>query len=151
MFLLLLGFTTGCQPKVSEQSLSFLTTQKKPLTYQTVANQLGHVEPGPGARYVYGIQGGKKAVEFWMNPPPLPVESTATSIPVEIAMVVVRADGEKSSVIWPEELNGKDLDEAIAHIWPQQHAPSIPGSDQVTASNIKSLLESAKERSDARP
>jgi hypothetical protein len=39
---------------------------------------------------------------------------------VEIAVVVVKAEGAKPKVIWPEELRGKDFDEAIKSFWPQK-------------------------------
>ena len=113
-----LGFIAGCQPSVSEQDLGFLATQKKPLTYQTVAKHLGDTEPGPGACYAYRIRGAQKTVEFWFSPPPLPSQTTASSIPVEIVVVAVRADGARPSIIWPEDLKGKDCDEVMASIWP---------------------------------
>ena|ERR1041385_3423300 len=114
------GFVVGCQPSVSEQDLGFLATQKKPLTYDVVAKLLGSAEPGPGACYAYRIRGAQKTVEFWFGPPPPPSETTASSIPVEIAVVAVRAEGAKPGIIWPEDLKAKDFDETIATIWPQR-------------------------------
>lgn len=119
LILAALGFFTGCDPKVSEQDLSFLATQKKPLTANTVFSKLGHVEIGPGA-YIYHFRGANKVVEFWIGPPSLPSQTSAKSIPVEIALVTVSAEGAKREIIWPEDLKGKDYDEAIGALWPQK-------------------------------
>ena len=105
---------------MSEQDLDFLATQKKPLTYQTVVKKLGDTELGPGACYIYPVRGGKKTVEFWFSPPSLPSQTTASNIPVEIAVVAERAEGAKPAIIWPEDLKGKDFDDVIAAIWPQK-------------------------------
>ncbi len=113
------AFTAGCRPKVSEKDLGFLATQKMPLTYQAVAKQLGETELGPGPCYSYPIIGTKKTVEFWFGPPPLTSQTNAAVIPVEIAVVAVRADGAKPGIIWPEDLKGKDFDNVIASVWPQ--------------------------------
>ena len=118
LLVIALGFSTGCQPSVSQQDLSFLATQQKPLTAQTVAKHLGETELGPGAFYAYRLKGKKKTVEFWFGPPP--TQTTASSIPVEIAVVVVRAEGNKPSIIWPADLKDKDFDEVIATVWPQK-------------------------------
>ena len=120
IFLLaVLGLFTGCDPKVSEQDLSFLATQMKPLTANAVFSQLGQVEIGPGA-YTYHFRGTNKVVEFWIGPPPLPSQTSAKSLPVEIALVTVSSDGAKREIIWPEDLKGKDYDEAIGPLWPQK-------------------------------
>jgi hypothetical protein len=119
LLLAAVGLFTGCDPKVSDQDLSFLATQKKPLTAKAVFNQLGKVEVGPGA-YVYHFRGTNKVVEFWMSPPPLPSQPSAKSLPVEVALVTVRAEGAKREIIWPEDLKGKDFDEAMGAFWPQR-------------------------------
>ena len=114
-----LGLFTGCDPKVSDQDLSFLATQKKPLTANAVFSQLGQVEIGPGA-YTYHFRGTNKVVEFWISPPPLPSQTSAKSFSVEIALVTVSAEGSKREIIWPEDLKGKDYDEVIGTLWPKK-------------------------------
>lgn len=116
-----LGFLLGCEARISEQDLSFLAGQKKPLTYQAVAKRLGDTKPGNGPFYAYQIRGGNKTVEFWMSPPPPPDQISTSSIPVEIVAVVVRLEGSKPSIIWPGDMKGKDFDEAMAAIWSQKH------------------------------
>jgi len=119
LLLTVLGLLTGCDLKVSEQDLSFLATQKKPLTANAVSSHLGQVEIGQGA-YVYHFRGTNKVVEFWISPPPPPSQTSAQSLPVEIALVTVTTPGAKRAVIWPEDLKGKDFDEAIGAFWPQK-------------------------------
>lgn len=120
IFLLaVLELSTGCDPKVSEKDLSFLATQKKPLTANSVFSQLGQVEIGPGA-YTYYFRGTNKVVEFWINPPSFSGQPSATSLPVEIGLVTVGAEGGKRDIIWPEDLKGKDYDEAIGSLWSQK-------------------------------
>ena len=114
-----LGLFTGCDPKVSEQDLGFLATQKKPLPANLVFNQLGQVEIGPGA-YTYHFRGTNRVVEFWISPPPLPSQTSAKSFPVEIALVTVMTEGAKREIIWPEDMKGKDFVEAIGAFWPQK-------------------------------
>lgn len=114
------GFLTGCQPEVSDQDLGFLATQKKPLTYQTVAKRLGDTEPGQGPFYAYPIRGTKKRVEFWFSLPPPPSQTTASSIPVEIAVVAMKEDGAKPTILWPEDLKGRDFDQVMASIYPRR-------------------------------
>jgi|SRR5690242_6072451 len=114
-----LGLFTGCDPKVSEQDLSFLSTQKKPLTANAVFSQLGHVEIGPGA-YTYHFRATNKVVEFWIGPPSLPSQTSTKSIPVEIALVTVSVEGAKREIIWPEDLKGKDYDKTMGALWPQK-------------------------------
>ena len=119
LLLAVLGLLTGCDPKVSEQDLSFLATQKRPLTANVVFSHLGKVEIGPGA-YAYRFRATNKVVEFWISPPPLASQTSAQSLPVEIALVTVTTPGAKRAVIWPEDLKGKDFDEAIGAFWPQK-------------------------------
>ena len=119
LLLAVLGLLTGCDPKVSEQDLSFLATQKRPLTANVVFSHLGKVEIGPGA-YAYRFRGTNKVVEFWISPPPLASQTSAQSLPVEIALVTVSLEGAKRAIIWPEDLKGKDYNEAIGALWPQK-------------------------------
>ena len=116
----IVAFLAGCQPAIYEQDLSFLAAQKKPLTYRDVVNRLGDTEPGKGPFYSYRIKGGKKRAEFWMSAPPAPGKASPSSIPAEIALVVVRSEGEKPVIVWPEDLKGKDFNEAIKSIWSQR-------------------------------
>jgi hypothetical protein len=117
--LAVLGLFTGCDPKVSEKDLSFLATQKKPLTANAVFSQLGQVEIGPGA-YTYHFRGTNKVVEFWIIPPSFSSQPATTRLPVEIGLVTVSAESAKREIIWPEDLKGKDYDEAIGALWPQK-------------------------------
>jgi hypothetical protein len=73
-------FLAGCESRIAEKDLSFLDTQKKPLTYQAVAKRLGHSEPGSGPYYTYQVRGAKKTVEFWFGPPP--IASQASTGPI---------------------------------------------------------------------
>jgi hypothetical protein len=98
--------------------LEFLETQKQPLTAKEVAKHLGHTEIGPGF-YEYRIYGGDKRAEFWIGPPRPPAQASAFDFSVEIAVVVVRSGGSDVRIIWPEELKGRDFDEAIGSIWPR--------------------------------
>jgi hypothetical protein len=102
---------------VSEQDLAFLSSQKQPLTYKRVATQLGDVRPGPGPCYAYPIRGSSNTVEFWFKPPD--TQKLALSVPVEIAVVAVKVQVSNRRIIWPEDLKGKDFDQVIAKIWPQ--------------------------------
>jgi hypothetical protein len=110
---------TGCDPTVSQQDLAFLATQKKPLTANDVGKRLGQVEIGPGPYYSYRMAGEKKTVQFWIGPPPAAAAAPASGIPIEIAVVSVKPENGKDSVIWPAELKGKELEDALAPFWPQ--------------------------------
>src|SRR5262249_52884605 len=113
----------GCDATVSQQDLAFLTTQKRPLTANDVGKRLGQVEIGPGGCYSYRMPGEKKMIQFWIGPPPAAAVAPPSGIPVEIALVSVKPDNGKASVIWPEELKGKELEEALALFWPQTNNP----------------------------
>ena len=115
-----LGFLVGCQPSISEQDLDFLATQTKPRTAQLVAKQLGNAEPGPGPCYAYRLRGSQKVVEFWFAPPSPTARVPKEGIPVEIALTLVRQEGAKPEIIWPENLKGQDFDKVIPAIWPQK-------------------------------
>ena len=113
------GLLAGCDPTVSQQDLAFLATQKKPLTANDVGKRLGQVEIGPGPYYSYRMTGEKKTVRFWIAPPPAIATVPPGGIPIEIAVVSVKPDNGSASVIWPVELKGKELGDALAPFWPQ--------------------------------
>ncbi len=120
LLLLVLVFAAGCGPGISERDLGFLATQKQPLTYEAVAKHLGQGKMGPGGCFAYHVRGAGKTVEFWtgqvlVSRPPTP------SIPAEIAVVVVREEGARPDIIWPEELKGKDVEKTLANLHLQKH------------------------------
>jgi len=129
VFLVLLGaiglligivlFVEYYRPTISEQDLSFLKTQQRPLTAETVMKQLGHTEIGPGF-YEYRIRGGEQTAEFWIGPPRPPVRTLASGFPVEIALVVLRSENAQRRIIWPENLKGRDFDAVLGSVWPQK-------------------------------
>jgi hypothetical protein len=72
-----------------------------------------------GPYYSYRMSGEKKTVQFWIAPPPAIATAPTGGIPIEIAVVSVKPDNGSASVIWPGELKGKELGDALAPFWPQ--------------------------------
>src|SRR6266700_430996 len=116
----ILVLLSGCKPQVSQQQLGFLTTQTKPLIAKAMQDRLGWTKLSNGPFYSYRIRGERSTVEFWIAPPTSVTQVPSSVAPVEIALVVIKTDSGNPSVIWPEELKGKDFDKSIAALWQQK-------------------------------
>ncbi len=102
---------TGCSfvetpTVISQQQLTFLEHQQRPLWLTDVQRHLGTTGFGPnGLCYSYTVRETKHRVEFWMYPPPdepRPDLKTGDPIPIEIKEVIERASeaDENPRVIW---------------------------------------------------